>query len=304
MINSLLIEGAVRAALNEDLGRAGDITSQATIPASAMATAVIASRQVGVIAGIAFAQIAFNMMDPKLNFEILVNDGDHVSAGTEVARISGPARALLSGERVALNYLGRLSGIASLTAKFAAEIAHTKAKIADTRKTTPGLRAFEKYAVRCGGGMNHRFGLDDAVLIKDNHIAVAGGVAAALRAAKSSVGHLVKIEIEVDNLRQLKDVIAEGADVVLLDNMSLDQLREAVQMVGGLMKCEASGNVNLSTVKAIAETGVDIISSGALTHSAPVLDLGLDIKIEAATRLLDDEEQDWVNGPAVGKEIL
>ena len=282
MINPLLIEDAVRAALNEDLGRAGDITSQATIPASAMATAVIASRQVGVIAGIAFAQTAFHLMDPQLKFEILVGDGGKVSAGTEVARISGPARALLSGERVALNYLGRLSGIASLTAKFAAEISHTKAKIADTRKTTPGLRAFEKYAVRCGGGMNHRFGLDDAVLIKDNHIAVAGGVTAALRAAKTSVGHLVKIEIEVDNLQQLREVIAEGADVVLLDNMSLPQLREAVQMVGGRMKCEASGNVNLSTVKAIAETGVDIISSGALTHSAPVLDLGLDILISTA----------------------
>jgi nicotinate-nucleotide pyrophosphorylase (carboxylating) len=280
MINPLLIEDAVRAALNEDLGRAGDITSQATIPASVTATAVIASRQVGVIAGMAFAKSAFAMLDPNLKFEILMDDGAHVSVGTEVARISGPARALLSGERVALNYLGRLSGIASLTAKFAAEIAHTKAKIADTRKTTPGLRAFEKYAVRCGGGMNHRFGLDDAVLIKDNHIAVAGGVAAALRAAKTAVGHLVKIEIEVDNLQQLKDVITEGADVVLLDNMSLDHLREAVQMVAGRMKCEASGNVNLSTVKAIAETGVDIISSGALTHSAPVLDLGLDIRIE------------------------
>jgi nicotinate-nucleotide pyrophosphorylase (carboxylating) len=280
MINPLLIDEAVRAALNEDLGRAGDITSQATIPASVTATAVIASRQVGVIAGMAFAKSAFAMLDPNLKFEILMDDGAHVSVGTEVARISGPARALLSGERVALNYLGRLSGIASLTAKFAAEIAHTKAKIADTRKTTPGLRAFEKYAVRCGGGMNHRFGLDDAVLIKDNHIAVAGGVAAALRAAKTAVGHLVKIEIEVDNLQQLKDVITEGADVVLLDNMSLDHLREAVQMVSGRMKCEASGNVNLSTVKAIAETGVDIISSGALTHSAPVLDLGLDIRIE------------------------
>jgi nicotinate-nucleotide pyrophosphorylase (carboxylating) len=280
MINPLLIDEAVHAALNEDLGRAGDITSQATIPASAKATAVIASRQVGVIAGMAFAKSAFAMLDPNLKFEILVVDGGKVLVGTEVARISGPARALLSGERVALNYLGRLSGIASLTAKFASEIAHTKAKIADTRKTTPGLRAFEKYAVRCGGGMNHRFGLDDAVLIKDNHIAVAGGVTAALRAAKSYVGHLVKIEIEVDNLQQLKEVIAEGADVVLLDNMSLDQLREAVQMVAGKMKCEASGNVNLSTVKAIAETGVDIISSGALTHSAPVLDLGLDIRIE------------------------
>lgn len=279
MINPLLIEEAVRAALNEDLGRAGDITSQATIPANAKATAVIASRQAGVIAGIDFARFAFRMMSPDLKFEICVNDGGAVSAGTEVARISGPARALLSGERVALNYLGRLSGIASLTAKFAAEISHTKARIADTRKTTPGLRAFEKYAVRCGGGMNHRFGLDDAVLIKDNHIAVAGGVAAALRAAKACVGHLVKIEIEVDNLQQLAEVIAVGADVVLLDNMSLVQLRDAVKLVAGKIQCEASGNVNLSTVKAIAETGVDIISSGALTHSAPALDLGLDIRI-------------------------
>jgi nicotinate-nucleotide pyrophosphorylase (carboxylating) len=279
MINPLLIEEAVRAALIEDLGRAGDITSQATIPAQAMATAVISSRQLGVIAGMAFAQAAFTLMDPHLKFEVLVGDSGAVSAGTEVAHISGPARALLSGERTALNYLGRLSGIASFTAKFAAEIAHTKAKIADTRKTTPGLRAFEKYAVRCGGGMNHRFGLDDAILIKDNHIAVAGGVAAALRAAKAHVGHLVKIEIEVDDLQQLAEVIVEGADVVLLDNMSLVRLREAVKMVAGKMKCEASGNVNLSTVKAIAETGVDIISSGALTHSAPVLDLGLDIKM-------------------------
>jgi nicotinate-nucleotide pyrophosphorylase (carboxylating) len=279
MINPLLIEDAVRAALHEDLGRAGDITTEATIPAHAIATAVISSRQSGVIAGIQFAEIAFHLMDPNLKLEVLSNDGNSVSTGTEVARISGLARAVLSGERVALNYLGRLSGIATLTAKFAAEIAHTKAKIADTRKTTPGLRAFEKYAVRCGGGMNHRFGLDDAVLIKDNHIAVAGGISAALRAAKSNVGHLVKIEIEVDNLQQLKEVIAEGADVVLLDNMSLDNLRKAVQMVAGKIKCEASGNVNLATVKAIAETGVDIISSGALTHSAPVLDLGLDIKI-------------------------
>jgi len=279
MLNPMLIEDAVRAALKEDLGRAGDITSQAIIPESAMATAMIASRQMGVIAGIEFARAAFRMIDPTLKFEVLVGDGGHVSASTEVARISGPARGLLSAERVALNYLGRLSGIASLTAKFAAAIAHTKAKIADTRKTTPGLRAFEKYAVRCGGGMNHRFGLDDAVLIKDNHIAVAGGVSAALRAAKANVGHLVKIEIEVDTPVQLREVITEGADVVLLDNMSLTQLREAVKLVNGKMLCEASGNVTLATVKDIAETGVDIISSGALTHSAPILDLGLDIRM-------------------------
>jgi|SRR5665213_58778 len=282
MLNPMLIEDAVRAALKEDLGRAGDITSQAIIPATAMAKAVIASRQAGVIAGIEFARATFAILDPHLKFEVLVGDGQAVAPGVEVARISGPARGLLSTERVALNYLGRLSGIASLTAKFVAAIAHTEAKIADTRKTTPGLRAFEKYAVRCGGGMNHRFGLDDAVLIKDNHIAVAGGVAAALRAAKAGVGHLVKIEIEVDDLLQLAEVIAEGADVVLLDNMSLTQLREAVKMVGGKMFCEASGNVTLATVKDIAETGVDIISSGALTHSAPVLDLGLDIHISKA----------------------
>ncbi len=282
MLNPLLIEAAVRAALMEDLGRAGDITSQAIIPASAMATAVIASRQVGVIAGMEFAHVAFQLIDRALKLEVLVGDGQAVAAGVEIARISGPARGLLSAERVALNYLGRLSGIASLTAKFTSAIAHTKAKIADTRKTTPGLRAFEKYAVRCGGGMNHRFGLDDAVLIKDNHIAVAGGVVAALRAAKANVGHLVKIEIEVDTLVQLQEVISEGADVVLLDNMSLTQLREAVKMVGGKMLCEASGNVTLATVKDIAETGVDIISSGALTHSAPVLDVALDIHISKA----------------------
>ncbi len=279
MLNPLLIEDAVRTALMEDLGRAGDITSTATIPANAIAQAVIVARQAGVVCGIDFAQAAFRMIDPALKFEATINDGGAVVAGTEVARISGPARGLLSAERVALNYLGRLSGIASLTAKFATEIAHTKAKIADTRKTTPGLRAFEKYAVRCGGGMNHRFGLDDAVLIKDNHIAVAGGVKITLRAAKASVGHFIKIEIEVDTLAQLQEVIVEGADVVLLDNMNLRQLREAVVMVGGRMLCEASGNVTLAAVKDIAETGVDIISSGALTHSASVLDLGLDVRV-------------------------
>ncbi|MBZ0262540.1 MAG: carboxylating nicotinate-nucleotide diphosphorylase [Hyphomicrobiales bacterium] len=279
MLNPLLIEDAVRAALMEDLGRAGDITTVATIPASATAHAVIASRQVGVICGVGFAEVAFRMIDPALKFEAIIKDGSAVVAGTEVARISGPARGLLSAERVALNYLCHLSGIASLTAEFATEVAHTKAKIADTRKTTPGLRAFEKYAVRCGGGINHRFGLDDAVLIKDNHIAVAGGIAAALRAAKAGVGHLVKIEIEVDTLAQLQEVITTGADVVLLDNMNLRQLREAVLIVGGRMLCEASGNVTLAAVKDIAETGVDIISSGALTHSAPVLDLGLDIRV-------------------------
>lgn len=280
MLNHLLIENAVRAALLEDLGRAGDITSQATIPAAKQASAVITSRQVGVLCGVGIAEVAFLMVEPVLKVSRLKNDGDALREGDVIARISGPARGLLSAERVALNYLGHLSGIASLTAKFVSEVAHTKARIADTRKTTPGLRAFQKYAVHCGGGMNHRFGLDDAVLIKDNHIAVAGGIVPALRAAKASIGHLVKIEIEVDTLAQLSEVIAEGADVVLLDNMSNDQLRQAVGMVGGKMLCEASGNVNLSSVRAIAETGVDIISSGTLTHSAPNLDLGLDITFE------------------------
>ena len=278
-LNPLLIESSVRAALDEDLGRAGDITSLATIPADKQARAVIASRQQGVIAGLPMAAMAFKLIDPAISFEALVKDGAHVKAGAIVARIAGPARGILSGERVALNYMGRLSGVATLTAHYATLVAHTKARICCTRKTTPGLRAFEKYAVRCGGGMNHRFGLDDAFLIKDNHIAVAGGVSAALRAAKAAAGHLVKIEIEVDTLEQLREVLAEGADVVMLDNMAPAKLRDAVALIAGRMRTEASGGVNLDTVKAIAETGVDLISVGALTHSASVLDLGLDIEL-------------------------
>ena len=283
-LNPLLIDAAVRAALQEDLGRAGDITSQATIPATAMARAVIAARKPGVACGLALARAAFAMMDQALVFECLVEDGAHLKAGDIAARITGPARALLSAERVALNYMGRLSGIATLTSHYVAEVAGTGAKICCTRKTTPGLRAFEKYAVRCGGGMNHRFGLDDAFLIKDNHIAVCGGIIPALRAAKAAAGHLVKIEIEVDNLAQLREVIAEGADVVLLDNMSLAMLRQAVAMVRarpgpGILLTEASGGVTLDSLRKIAETGVDMVSSGALTHSASVLDLGLDIEI-------------------------
>ncbi len=231
------------------------------------------------LAGVDIARKTFELVDPSLRFDALVEDGAHFKPGAVLARIEGPARALLSGERVALNFLGRLCGIATLTSHYAEAVAHTKAKICCTRKTTPGLRAMEKYAVRCGGGMNHRFGLDDAILIKDNHIEVAGGVAPALRAAKAFVGHLVKIEIEVDTLDQLREVLAEGADVVLLDNMSLEQLREAVAMIGGRMKAEASGGIHLGGLREVAETGVDLISSGALTHSAPTLDLGLDIVI-------------------------
>jgi nicotinate-nucleotide pyrophosphorylase (carboxylating) len=278
-LNPLLVDEAVHRALDEDLGRAGDITTLACIPAGRTAQAIIAAREAGVVAGLPLAKAAFRAIDPAIRFEALMADGDKLAPGAVVARIDGEARGVLSAERVALNYLGRLSGIASLTASYVAKVAHTGARICDTRKTIPGLRAFEKYAVRCGGGMNHRYGLDDAILIKDNHIAVAGGVAPALRAAKAAAGHLVKIEIEVDTLDQLDQVIAEGADVVLLDNMSPDMLREAVSRVAGRMKTEASGGVNLQTVAAIAESGVDMISVGALTHSAPVLDLGLDIEI-------------------------
>lgn len=274
-----LVADCVRAALLEDLGRAGDITTLATIPEGTVATASIAARTAGVISGLALAREAFRIMDPTVSIECRIEDGGRVRAGDSIARINGSARAILSAERVALNYLGRLSGVATLTDRYVQQVVHTRARICDTRKTTPLLRALEKYAVRCGGGANHRFGLDDAILIKDNHIAVAGGVAAALRAAKSAAGHLVRIEIEVDTLDQLGEVIAEGADAVLLDNMPTDMLRAAVAMVDGAMICEASGGVSLETVAAIAETGVDVISVGALTHSAPALDLGLDISI-------------------------
>jgi len=279
MLNPLIIDDAVKSALLEDLGRAGDITTLATISASARARAVLAARQDGVIAGSEIAIAAFRMMDASVRFDTHLADGSPVKKGDIVLAVEGPARAILSAERVALNFMGRLSGIASLTASYVQAVAHTKARIVCTRKTTPGLRAFEKYAVRCGGGFNHRFGLDDAILIKDNHIAVAGGVANALRTVKTSIGHLVKIEIEVDTLDQLDEVLREGADVVLLDNMPPARLREAVKRVNGQMLTEASGGVYLETVAAIAESGVDLISVGALTHSAHVLDLGLDIAV-------------------------
>ena len=276
----ILIEDAVRRALAEDLGRAGDITTQATIPEDVSATAMLVARQSGVICGLDMARAVFRDLDAAIGFETWTRDGARIEKGDVLARVDGGARAILIAERVALNYLGRLSGVASLTAQYVDRVAHTPARICDTRKTTPLLRAFEKYAVRCGGGANHRFGLDDAILIKDNHIAVAGGVAPALRAAKRYAGHLVKIEIEVDTLEQLQEALTEGADVVLLDNMSIPTLRTAVALVNGAMICEASGGVSLETVAAIAETGVDLISVGALTHSAPTLDLALDIDID------------------------
>lgn len=280
-LSPLLVSDSVRAALAEDLGRSGDVTTQATISSIMKARAVIAARQPGIIAGLSLAKAAFAAMDGAISFEPLVLDGAEVARGDTIARVEGAARAILSAERVALNYLGRLSGVATLTSNYVSRIAHTKARICDTRKTTPLLRAFEKYAVRCGGGVNHRFGLDDAILIKDNHIAVVGGVTKALRAAKANAGHLVKIEIEVENLDQLKDVLNEGADAVLLDNMSLDRLKMAVATINGKMICEASGGVTLETVAAIAETGVDLISVGALTHSAPSFDLGLDMEFDS-----------------------
>ncbi len=279
-LNPLVVEDAVRRALAEDLGRAGDITSAATIPERKKATAKLAAREPGVLSGLACAAEAFAQLDPAIEFRASKRDGDRLKAGDVVAEISGNARAILSAERTALNFATHLSGIATLTAAFVAKVTHTKAKIVCTRKTIPGLRALEKYAVRCGGGMNHRFGLDDAILIKDNHIAVAGTVAAALEAARASAGHLVKVEIEVENLDELAEVLnAGGADVALLDNMDTATLKRAVEINAGKLALEASGGVNLDTVAAIAETGVDMISVGALTHSAPALDLGLDIEI-------------------------
>jgi nicotinate-nucleotide pyrophosphorylase (carboxylating) len=276
----ILVRDAVRAALREDLGRAGDITSAATIPATATATADLVARRPGVIAGLALAAAAFREMDASIRFEPKVADGDRVKAGALVARVSGPARAVLSAERVALNFLCHLSGVATATAAFVGEVKHTRARICDTRKTTPGLRAFEKYAVRCGGGVNHRFGLDDAVLIKDNHIAVAGGVGAAVARARESAGHMVRIEVEVTGLAQIGEALAEKADVIMLDNMKPAEMKKAVAMIAGRAVIEASGNVTLETVKAIAETGVDVISSGWITHSAPVLDLALDVVVK------------------------
>jgi nicotinate-nucleotide pyrophosphorylase (carboxylating) len=274
-----LVERAVEAALAEDLGLAGDLTTQSTLAPDATAVAVIDAREAGVIAGLDVAATAFRQMDAALEFEALVADGDPIKAGTDVARISGNARAIISAERVALNFLCHMSGIASLTAKFAAEIAGTGAKICDTRKTTPGLRAFEKYAVRCGGGANHRFGLDDAILIKDNHIAVAGGVAAAVSAAQAFAGHLVAIEVEVDTLEQLAEALEAGAQAVLLDNMDNKTLRRAVDLNRGRARLEASGGVTLERARSIAETGVDYISTSRITMAAIPLDLGLDIQI-------------------------
>ena len=272
----LLVEPLVRRALEEDLGRAGDITSDLTILAETHVRARLVVRKPGSIAGLIAAEAAFRLVDPSLKFEVSTPDGSKVEAGALLATVSGPARAILGAERVALNFAGHLSGVATATAALVATVAGTKARITCTRKTLPGLRTLQKYAVRCGGGFNHRFGLDDAVLIKDNHIAASGGIANAVTRVRAGLGHMVKIEIEVDTLAQLEEVLGQGADVILLDNMTGDDLRRAVALAKGRAVLEASGNVTLATVRDIAETGVDYISSGAITHSAPNLDIGLD----------------------------
>lgn len=274
-----LIEGAIRAALLEDLGMAGDVTSQATIPPNATATAVMNSREEGVLSGIALAREAFRQIDPEVSFDTLFNDGDQVRPGDNVARIHGNAQSIMAAERVALNFMCHMSGIATHTKRFMDAVNGTSAKICCTRKTTPGLRAFEKYAVKCGGGSNHRFGLDDAILIKDNHIAVAGSVRAAVLAAKAFAGHLMAIEVEVDTLEQFAEALDAGATAVLLDNMSPKQLREAVEFNKGKARLEASGGIDLDSVRKVAETGVEFISTSKITMAARPLDLGLDIEI-------------------------
>jgi nicotinate-nucleotide pyrophosphorylase (carboxylating) len=272
----LSIEPQIRAALQEDLGRAGDITSELTIPADQIAQARLVARKPGAIAGLIAARIAFRLVDPSLVFDCAAPDGSKVEAGALIASVSGPARAILTAERVALNFAGHLSGVATATAALADAVKATKARIVCTRKTLPNLRILQKYAVRCGGGFNHRFGLDDAVLIKDNHIAAAGGIAPVLARVRAGLGHMAKIEIEVDTLAQLEEALSLGADTILLDNMTPDNLRRAVALAKGRAVLEASGNVALATVREIAETGVDYISSGAITHSAVSLDIGLD----------------------------
>jgi nicotinate-nucleotide pyrophosphorylase (carboxylating) len=271
-----LIAAAIQAALAEDLGLSGDITTNSIIPSGERSSARIVARQDGRIAGMPLACRAFLSLDPAMEIDIRVDDGCNAAAGDTIAQLNGETRALLSAERVALNFLGALSGIATHTRSFVQAIAGTNAHVCCTRKTTPGLRAFQKYAVRMGGGVNHRFGLFDAVLIKDNHIAAAGGIGAAIEAARATVGHLVKIEIEVDTLAQLEEALRFPVDVVLLDNMSTDTLRQAVAIASGRVVLEASGGVTLATARAIAETGVNLISIGALTHSSPTLDVALD----------------------------
>jgi nicotinate-nucleotide pyrophosphorylase (carboxylating) len=272
----LLVEPVLRRAFEEDLGRAGDITTDAVVPAKATARGAIRARQSGRIAGIAVAAAAFQFLDPAVDIETVADDGSAVDAGTTLMRLSGPARPILIAERTALNLLGHLSGIATATARIVAAVQPHRARICCTRKTNPGLRTLEKWAVRAGGGVNHRFGLDDGILIKDNHIVVAGGIGAAVARARRFAGHMVRVEVEVDTLDQLDQALAAGVDAVLLDNMDTETLRRAVERVAGRAVTEASGRVTEATAPAIAATGVDLISVGWITHSAPVLDVGLD----------------------------
>ncbi len=273
---AIMIEPSVRAALLEDLGRAGDLTTDSIVPVDARTTCALVARQPGVVAGLDFALWAFRLVDPRIEMKVALADGSRLKPGDLIATVSGPARGILTGERVALNFLSHLSGVASATRGIADAIAGTKAQVCCTRKTMPGLRAAQKYAVRVGGGSNHRFGLDDAVLIKDNHVAIAGGVKTAVERARAGVGHLVKIELEVDTLDQLREAMELRVDAVLLDNMGPEMLREAVAIVNGRAVTEASGRIRPDTARPIAESGVDLMSVGWLTHSAQVLDIGLD----------------------------
>nr|WP_210325209.1 carboxylating nicotinate-nucleotide diphosphorylase [Mesorhizobium silamurunense] len=275
---TIMLEPLVQAALLEDLGRAGDLTSDAVVPKDYHATTVLTARQAGTIAGLDLAMLAFKLIDQNVEMTVERADGSDVAQGETIASVSGPARAILTAERTALNFLCHLSGIATATASVVNAIREHKAKIVCTRKTTPGLRAVEKYAVRAGGGSNHRFGLDNAILIKDNHIAIAGSIRAAIERARVSVGHLVKIEVEVDTLAQLEDVLLFAPDAVLLDNMSIDELHQAVALVAGRSVTEASGRITAAIAPAVAATGIDLISIGWLTHSAPILDIGLDYR--------------------------
>ena len=272
----VMLEPMVRAALLEDLGRAGDITTDAIVPDGLRTRCVLQAREPGIVAGLDLARLAFALVDPRLEFSVQAPDGTAIRPGDRIATISGPARGVLMGERVALNYLSHLSGIASATGRVVRAIEGSRARVCCTRKTIPGLRSLQKYAVRVGGGANHRFGLDDAVLIKDNHIAIAGGVRVAIERARRAVGHLIKIEVEVDTLAQLEEALSVGMDAVLLDNMGPDLLREAVRLIDGRAISEASGRVTPETAPALAATGVDLISIGWLTHSVSVLDIGLD----------------------------
>jgi nicotinate-nucleotide pyrophosphorylase (carboxylating) len=276
MIDGSRFDGLIVAALDEDLSQAGDLTTESVIPIDATSVAVVVARSAGVVAGLPVAARVFEFLDPDIEISVGVDDGVEVEAGSVLMELDGPSRPILVAERTALNLLGRASGVATATRALVDAVAGTGARIVDTRKTTPGLRALEKYAVRMGGGANHRFGLYDAVMIKDNHIVAAGGIRSAVESARARVGHTVKIEVEVTSLEELSELLEVGADIVLLDNMEPSEMTRAVELVAGRMITEASGNVTLESVRRIAETGVDVISVGWITHSAPNLDVALD----------------------------